>query len=162
MRINPTIKGLITGLIMIAASLGIDQVKDSVSPSIEYLVFAIYAAGVIWTILAFARDSPSYTGKFSELFSQGFKCFIIVTLLMVTFTGVFIKMHPEFADQEAVATKEYYLKQGDKTPMEIEETAAKAKKQYTVTVVSIAIFRYLIFGAVITAATAVILKRRQY
>ncbi len=161
MKISPAIKGLITAVVMIIASLAIDRVKDSINPNIQYLVYVLYAAGIVWTLMAFVKTSSAYTGRFAELFSQGFRCFIITTLLMVAFTAVFIKMHPEFAEQESIATREYYLKQGDKTPLEIEEMSAKAKKQYPITVVSIAIFRYLIIGAGLTAAASALLTRRK-
>jgi hypothetical protein len=161
MKISPAIKGLITAVVMIIASLAIDLAKDSINPNIQYFVYVLYATGIIWTVIAFAKTSSSYTGRFAELFSQGFRCFIITTLLMVAFTAVFIKMHPEFAEQESIATREYYLKQGDKKPSEIEEMSAKAKKQYPVTVVSIAIFRYLIIGAGLTAAASALITRRK-
>jgi hypothetical protein len=101
-----------------------------------------------------------FAGNFGELFSQGFRCFILVTILMVGFTYVFVKMHPELAEQEAVTTIEYYQQKGDKTPMEIEEMGKKAKKQYPIAVVSLSIFRYLIIGAVLTAGTAAVLTRK--
>jgi len=160
MKISPVMKGLITAAVMIAASFIIDNFKDSVNPRIQYLVYAIYAAGITWTLVGFMK-SPAYNGSFGGLFSQGFKCFIIVTLLMVAFTAVFIKMHPEFAEQEAQATKEYYMQKGDKTPQEIEELTKKAKKQYPVIVISISIFRYLIIGAGLTAAATALLRSRK-
>ena len=58
--------------------------------------------------------------------------------------------------------KEQLVKEGNKTPAEIEEMVAKAKKQYTTGIVSLAIFGYLITGAVITAAgSALLLMRRK-
>jgi hypothetical protein len=157
---HPAAKGLITGIIMIGFLLLIDTEKERQQPAMQYLVYAIYAAGIIWTLMA-ARNSTAYQGRFGELFSQGFRCFIVITLLMVVFTGIFIKMHPEFAEQEAIATKEYYLAKGDKMAGDIEKLAAKAKKQYPVTVISISIFRYLIIGAALTAVISGLLARRR-
>ena len=84
----------------------------------------------------------------------------MVTLVMVGFTFVFVRAHPEYAEQEAKNTKEYYEAKGDKMPAEIEDLSQKAKKQYTVTVISLSIFRYLITGAILTAAISALLIRR--
>lgn len=138
---------------MIGATLLIDKYRHEVDPRIQYLVYAIYSAGIIWTLLPI-------TGSFGELFGQGFRCFIVVTIIMVGFTFVFVKMHPELAEQESASTIEYYQQKGDKTPMEIEEIGKKAKKQYPIAVVSLSIFRYLIIGAALTAGTSAVLTRR--
>ena len=159
LRLTPAIKGLITALLMIALSLYIDARKDHISPRVQYFVYLLYAAGIAWTMIDFRR-SALFSGKFSELFNQGFKCFIVVTLAMVAFTFVFVRAHPEYAEQEAKNTKAYYEAKGDKLAPEIEELSQKAKKQYTITVISLSIFRYLIIGAILSAAISALLIRR--
>jgi hypothetical protein len=160
LKLSPAVKGLITALIMIATALIIDAQKDTADPRIQYLIFIIYGIGIIWTLLSF-RSSTSFTGRFMELFGQGFRCFIIVTLVMVIFTAVFIRMHPEFAEQEAAYQKEQLIKTKDKTPVEIDDLVAKVKKQYPVRYISASIFGYLIVGAAITAAASALLTRRK-
>ncbi len=159
LRISPVIKGLITAVLMIALALIIASKKNT-TPEWQYLLYLVYAAGIIWTLISFSR-SGTFSGKFSELFGQGFRCFIVVTLVMVIFTGIFIKIHPEYAEQEAKATREYYHEKADKTASEIEEMAQKAKKQYPVIFISISIFRYLVAGAVFTTAVSGFLTRRK-
>jgi Protein of unknown function (DUF4199) len=157
---SPAVKGLITGILMIVSALIIfytDQPPDS---PLQYLIYIIYAGGIIWTVVSHSY-SASFAGKFSDLFSQGFRCFIVVTLLMVLFTGLFIKMHPEFAIQEARAYKEQLIKQKNKTPDEIDEIAAKVEKQYMISHISVSIFGYLIIGAGITAIVSALLIRRK-
>lgn len=160
LKLSPAVKGLITALIMIATALIIDAQKDTTDPRIQYLIFIVYGIGIIWTLLSF-RLSASFTGRFTELFGQGFRCFIIVTLVMVIFTAVFIRMHPEFAEQEAAYQKEQLIKTKDKTPVEIDDLVAKVKKQYPVRYISASIFGYLIVGAAITAAASALLTRRK-
>ena len=157
-KLSPAIKGLITAALMIVAALFIDTNKNTIDPRAQYLVYAIYAVGIAWTIVAFARNNPG--AGFGTLFGQGFKCFIVVSLVMVLFTYIFVKAHPEYAEQEAVATREYYIKQGDKVPAEIDDLAAQAKKHYAVTIISVSIFRYLIVGGLVTVASAAILNSR--
>ena len=155
----PALKGTITAILMIAVVLYIYFNEANVSPDLQYLIYAIYAAGVIWTLFAYKR-SVSFTGTFGGLFGQGFRCFIIVTVIMVAFTGIFSLMHPEFAADSAKAYKEELLKEKTKTPDEIEKEAADYKKQYTLRLVSVSIFGYLIIGAGVTALGSALLTRR--
>jgi len=160
MKLTPVIKGLITSLIMIALVLAIYYSGKPPESNLQYLIYAIYALGITWTLIAF-RQTPQFTGKFSELFAQGFRCFIVVTLMMVLFTGIFSKLHPEFTEETAVAYREQLIMQRDKTPDEIETEVKAFKNQYTLKLVSGAIFGYLILGAVVTAAVSAIITRRK-
>ena len=159
MKLTPLLIGIITSLAMMAGLLVLDAEKENLAPQWQYAIYGMYAAGITWTLLRYGR-SDAYNGKFASAFNQGFRCFIIITLAMVVFTIVFLQLHPEYARQEAAAVAEYYMKQGDKTPEQIADLAARAKKQYPVTVVSLSIFRYLIVGALFTAAGSFLITRR--
>ncbi len=145
---------------MIAVILGIYYSGKNADARLQYLVYIFYALGIAWTIIAY-RQSPSFTGKFGANFSQGFKCFIIVTLIMAIFYGTFNYQHPEFAAETALAYKEQLVKENQKTPPEIESAVATFKKQYTLKLVSGAIFGYLIIGAGVTAIVSALLTRRK-
>ena|SRR5688572_15806453 len=158
-RLVPALKGLITGLLM--ASLFLVAYYSNVSSVtlLQYVIYGIYGAGIIWTLVAYRR-SDSFTGKFGDLFSQGFRCFIVVTLIMVVFTFGFSKMHPELAEESARAYKEHLLKQKDKLIPDIDKEVANAKKNYNTVVLYGSIFGYLIIGAGVTAVVSAILTRR--
>jgi energy-coupling factor transporter transmembrane protein EcfT len=160
LKLSPAVKGLITALLMIAVALIIDANRETANPRMQYLIFIVYGIGIVWTLLSF-RSSAFFSGRFTEMFGQGFRCFIIVTLVMVIFTAVFIRMHPEFAEQEAAYQKEQLIKTNDKTPVEIEDLVAKVKKQYPIRYISASIFGYLIVGAAISAAASALLIRRK-
>lgn len=160
LKLSPGLQGLITGLLMIVVAMWIDSKKETISAYYQYLIYIVYAAGIFWTLFSYMRNDES-TVKFSSLFNRGFRCFVVVSLIMVVFTIIFIKTHPEFAAQEAAATKEYYMQKGDKTPAEIEELAVAAKKRYPVIVISLSIFRYLLIGAGFTALFSAVLNRRK-
>ncbi len=70
-------------------------------------------------------------------------------------------LHPEFAEEAATYYKEDLIKEGNKTPEDIDKLVAKAKKQYTTGVIYFTIFGYLIIGAVVTAAGSALLMRRK-
>jgi len=161
MKLSPVIKGVITAIAMIGISFATFYGLPANSP-LHYLVFAAYAAGIIWTLLA-NKNSPGYSGTFGNSFNAGFRCFIVATFLMVVYTFAFNKMHPEFAEESAKFYKEQQLKLKDnsKTPDEIEADTVRYKNGYAMAVVYGSIFGYLIIGAAVTAAASVILTRRK-
>lgn len=160
-KITPLIKGIITGTVMVIITLLLYYFEIPVESNLHYAVYILYAAGIAWALIGYSR-SVSYTGKFSDIFGQGFRCFIVVTLIMVAFTSIFSMQHPEFAEKAANYYKEDLIKEKNKTPAEIEKLVAGAKKQYTTSLVSLTIFGYLITGAIITAAgSALLLMRRK-
>jgi hypothetical protein len=158
-NIPPALKGLITAILMIGLVLFIYYNEETTNAALQYLIYGIYAAGVIWTLFSY-RNSPAFTGKFGGLFGQGFRCFIIVTICMVAFTGAFSAMHPEFAEESSKLYKEELIKSKDKTPDDIARETAEYKKQYTLRLVSVSVFGYLIIGAGVTALGSVLLTRR--
>ena len=159
-KLTPAIKGSITAIAMIAVFLAVYYSGKNADTRLQYLVYILYALGITWSLVAF-RQSPAFTGKFGDLFSQGFKCFIVVTLVITIFYAVFNYQHPEFRDEAAAAYKEQLVKQKDKLPPVIESEVATYKKQYTLRLVSGAIFGYLIIGAGVTAVLSALLTRRR-
>ena len=165
MKITSTLKGLITSVLMLATALGFYYSDVPQNSNYHYLVYAIYALGISWALLSY-QQSAEFVGKFKDLFSQGFKCFIVVTLVMVTFTAIFSRMNPQFAEDAAKEYKRYHTEQKGKTnmtPSQIDEGAEAIKKRYTVAIVSQAIFGYLVIGAIVTSAVAglILIRRNQ-
>jgi Protein of unknown function (DUF4199) len=159
-KLTPLIKGLITGVLMVAISLWLYQSKTAADSALGYLIYTLYAAGIAWTLIGYAR-SAGYTGKFGDIFGQGFRCFVVVTLIMVVYTVVFTKMHPEMAEESAKMHKEALVKEKNKTPDEIEKLVAEGKSGFTTSYVSITIFSTLIVGAIFTGAGAGLLIMRR-
>ncbi len=162
MKISPAIKGIITAVLMIGMILLIFNIGKDADARLQYAVYAIYALGIVWTLVTF-RQTIAYTGSFGNLFNQGFRCFIVVTLIMALFYGIFNYSHPEFAEESAIAYKEQLLaeKNSSKTPDEIEEATHSYKKGYNMAVVYGSIFGYLIIGVAVTAAISVFLIKRK-
>ena len=157
-----TQKGLITGFSMIATSFIIYFKKAGFDNGLQYITYSLYLAGIVWALVDFSRQAGVET-KFGSYFSTGFKCFIVVTLLMVVFTVAFLIMHPEMKEQMGVSVREELTKQGNKTPKEIEESIAMAKKFFMPALIMAAVFSYLVIGALVTAvASAVLMQRKKY
>lgn len=160
MNLSPALKGLITGVLMASLIFILFTANFPANTPLAYVKDILYAGGIAWTLFAFTR-SGAYKEGFGPLFGQGFRCFIVVTLVMVAFTSIFTLAHPEFKEEVGAQYKTQLISEKNKTPSEIEALVAKAKKQYIVSVVSVTIFRYLIVGAVLTAAGSAALMRRK-
>jgi hypothetical protein len=161
-RITPTIKGAMTGIVMTALVLIFILYKLPPNSGFQFIVFAVYGLGIIWTLVSYSK-SVGYTGKFVDLFGKGFQCFIIVTLILTTFTGIFSAMHPELAEEQSKSYREYLVSKKDKTPREVDDMVAEGKKHYTTGLIYSSVIRYLFVGAAFTAAAAgaiLILRRR--
>ena len=159
-KLTPLVKGIITGVLLIITSLSLYYFKSPAGSGLNYIIYLLYAAGIVWTLVSYSR-SAEFTGKFADLFGQGFRCFIVVILIMVAYTAIFSMQHPEFAEEAATYYREDLVKEKNKTPGEIDKLVADAKKQYTTSLVSITIFGYLVTGALITAAGSALLMRRK-
>ena len=159
MKLSPPVKGIIIAVAMIAIALVTYYSGLPPDSPFQYLVYALYALGIIWTLVAY-KNSLVFTGKFGHSFNQGFRCFIVVTLLMVVFTFVFTKMHPEFASQSSKLYREQLIKEKG-LPEEIETKVAQYQKGYITALLFGAIFSYLIIGAAVTAAASALLTRRK-
>lgn len=145
-----TKKGLLTGIVMILVSIAIFYTKGNFDNKLQYITYSVYVAGIIWALLDYSRLEDT-AHKFGRYFSQGFKCFIVVTLLMVIFTAIFLFSHPQLRDEMALVHKTDLLKTGNYTNHEIEEKIAMAKKSFFPAMLMATIFGYLVIGAMVTA-----------
>lgn len=161
-KINATKKGMLTGLLMIGLSVFFFYTQSPADSPYQYIIYIVYAAGIVWTVYDFNKNTDQ-PHKFGTYFSQAFKCFIVVTLLMVLFTFVFNKLHPEFKEQIALAYKNDLIKKGNSTPAEIDSAIGRMKNYYIVVLLAGSIFSYLLIGAVVSLITSLMfMRRKQY
>ncbi|HQV05523.1 MAG TPA: DUF4199 domain-containing protein [Chitinophagaceae bacterium] len=163
MQISPALKGIIISVLMIGLILYIYSFGKNANPNLQYFVYITYAIGIVWALVSF-RKTAACTGRYGNLFSHGFKFFIIVTLFMTIFYWIFNNAHPEFKETMATAYKEQLDKKvvnNEMLPTEVDDAVAAYKKQYTLRLVSGAIFGYLIMGVAVTAFISVFLIKRK-
>jgi hypothetical protein len=159
-KITPLFRGLITGVLMVATSLLLIYTKQPANSGLDYIVYVFYAGGIAWTLIAYSR-SAAYTAKFGAIFGQGFRCFIIITLITVIFVGVYAKTHPEMT-KDAMELYEADLKKDkDRNETEKKELLKSAKDNFVTGQIYLAIFGTLIMGAIFTAAGAGLLLIRR-
>lgn len=160
-KISPLVKGLITGVLMVALILIFSYMKIPATTGAQYLIYAVFGGGIIWTLLDFSR-TEAFTGKFGELFNQGFRCFVVVTLILVIFIAAFTLTHPEMKEEAANYRREELQKQKNMLPADIEKQVEELKSSFTTRFVSTSIFQGLVLGSIFTAAGAglILIRRR--
>ena len=158
--ISPVVKGLITAVIMILVTLAIFSSKVSPGSPLQFLPIIIYAIGMVWNMITYRR-TPAFNYKFGNAFGQGFRFFIVVTLMMVLFTTIFLKTQPQFKEEGARLYREHLIKDRNKTPQEIETEVSNYKEHYNTGFISASIFRYLIIGAFVTAGISAVITQRK-
>ena len=119
----------------------------------QWIAYGFYAVGITTTLYL----NKPVSNKFGDYFSQGFRCFVIITLILVAFTAVFNYLHPELAVQSAALFKAELLKVNDRTPAEIERDVKLYQDGFPTAIISRSIFGYLIFGALATAISSLLL-----
>ena len=152
--------GLITGLLMIAISLAIYYYKRSFENNFEYVPYLIYIAGIVYALNRF-KSSPADNKSFKNFFSEGFKTFIVVTLLMVVFTWIFLKANPGFQDQIVESKRESLIKDGQRTLPEIEEKMKIAKQNFITYFTAGAILGYLAIGSLATVIGSLFFSQQE-
>lgn len=154
--LSATYKGLVTGLLMVAVSLVIYYLQKGFDSNLRYITYAIYAGGIYWALLSYS-NMPGVIKTFRSFFSQGFRCFIVVTLMMVSFTYILIKSDPSFEAKMAENQRIALEQKGNLTPGEIDENVSFAKEYYVTMSTSSAIFGYLAIGTFLTAVISLFL-----
>lgn len=151
MKLNATIKGLITGILMVVAGFVLTYKNTPENSVIQYIGTLIYGLGIVWSIVAYASKKNAV--RFGELFQQGFKCFVMATLVLAVYTFIYWKANPEKIDKMIADSKVERIKTAkDRTPAEIEEEATQTKKYFIPLNISGLVFSNLLVGAVVTMA----------
>ena len=160
-NLTATYKGLITGFLMLLVSVGIFYTKGNFESNLQYITYALYVAGIIWTLNSFHTNNAE-NKSFKDYFTEGFKCFIVITFLMVLFTFIFTKMNPGMKEQMGINYRADLVAKGNYTPPEIDTMVQKAKDYFTIMLTSMAIFGYLIIGSMVTLITSLFfIKKKQ-
>lgn len=159
-KLSATYKGLVTGIMMIIISIGIYFYKGNFENNLQYITYFTYIAGILWTLIIYKKSGEEIK-TFKNYFTQGFKCFIVITFMMVVFTFIFLKSNPALKEEMANATRLELLKSGNKTPQEIDTMVMNAKEYFITMFISMAIFGYLLIGSLVTLIAAAFLSRQK-
>ncbi len=161
-QLKPQYIGLITASLMIAASLfAFYIIKLPVESNFQFVVYIIFVTGVVGSLFNYHTNKLP-NKKFKDYFSAGFKTFVIVALLMAVYTYIFFSFNTAFRDIKIEENNKLIIAQGNHLPREIEENARQLKQLFMPIMVSSAVFRYLIIGALISLAGAGFLSKNSH
>ncbi|MBO9658788.1 MAG: DUF4199 family protein [Chitinophagaceae bacterium] len=160
-KITPLFKGAITGVVMVIVASVLHYTNAPMNTGLQYLSLLLFAGGIAWTLIDYSK-SPEYTGKFGDIFQQGFKCFVIIALVMITYLSIFINLNPKLKEEHLAEYKKGLIAtETSRTPAEIDSMVETARSGYTTAMISTAIFQYLLLGSAVTLAGAGILLIRK-
>ena len=138
---------------MVVTSFSIYVLRGNTNSNLQFIVYFIFLGGLLWTLFSY-KNEVGYGAPFKDYFLQGFKCFIVVSLLMVLFTWAFIIMHPELKEQSAAYARVQLLSEKDLAPSDIESRVETTKKMFLPSYLMGAVLQYLGIGALVTAIGA--------
>lgn len=157
---TPAQKGLVTGATMVLASLfSLYVLKNPVESNFQFIVYLIFCLGIVWSLFAYMK-STAENKAFKDYFSIGFKTFVVIALIMAIFTFAYFSGNPEFRDSKIAENSKLLIQQGDHLPNEIASNSEQLKKMFMPLMISAAVFRYLILGALITLIAAGFLSQK--
>lgn len=159
-KISATTKGMITGVLMIFISIVIFLTQGGFDNNLQYIAYFIYVAGVVWALNDY-RLSSAENKTFKSFFTVGFKCFVVITFLMVLFTFIFNLVEPSLKQQMAANYRADLTAQGNYTPAEMDKMIRTAEEYFNVQITSRAIFGYLLIGVMVTVITSFIFSQQQ-
>lgn len=153
--------GLLTAAAMVAASLILFYVFHfPENGKNQYFIYAIYAVGILTSLFLFNKNTGDQSA-FKNYFSEGFKVFVVVTLIMAVFTFIFYKMNPQILENALVEINTYNAKDADKTPAEVTANAEKLRGIFIPMMIATTTIKNLILGALITIVAAGFLSQKK-
>jgi phosphatidylserine synthase len=152
--------GLITGGLMILVSLIMFyQFHLPDTGTVKYICYSIYSLGIIVALVNFKNNNEGKS--FKDYFSEGFKTFVVVCLIMALFTWIFYKMNPQIFDTIIAEINKINAQDLNKTPQEVIENGEKIRNIQIPMTVAINTILYMVMGALITLIGAGFLSQKK-
>lgn len=159
MKITATYKGVITSVIMIILSVLLFYAFHlPVNGYNQLSVLAVFVIGLLWSQVSLKLSSAA-TPRFRDLFSEGFKTFIVVALLMVIYAFIFYKLNPQILEGVIKENAALAVKEANHTPAEIADNSNKLRGIFMPMTISISTIKYLLLGALISVIGGVVLSQ---
>ncbi len=153
--------GLITAAVMVIISLVLYyQFGFSDKGAVKIICYSIFTVGIIAALLNF-KFSSAAEKTFKEYFSEGFKMFVVVVLIMAVFTYVFYKLNPQIFEKTLIEINKYNVQDANKTALEVEENSNGLRKAFMPMTIATNVIMYLIIGALVTVCSAGFLSQKK-
>ena len=153
--------GLVTAAAMVAASLILFYLFHlPENGKNQYFIYGIYAIGILAGLFLFHQPNQE-DQSFKDYFSEGFKVFVVVTLIMAVFTFIFYKMNPQILENALLEINTYNAKDADKTPAEVTANAEKLRGIFIPMMIATTTIKNLVLGALITVIAGGFLSQKK-
>ena len=127
--------------------------------AVNYICYTLFTLAVIVTLLQYKKNDEGEMA-FKGYFSEGFKTFVIIVLIMAVFTFIFYKLNPFILEGKLAEINKYNALDKNKTPDEVIENSNQIRKVFIPMTVATTTIMYLFLGALITAIGAGLLSQR--
>lgn len=138
--------GLVTAGVLIVYSLFLQFSDLARNQGLAFVGLGVLVAAIAFFVYRHAQASGG--GRFSQLFSYGFKATALATLVMIAFQVVFFLVFPEYQRQMLDIAREQMAKQGQLTSDQIEQAVQGMKNFFWPMVIGGTLFNYLVGGAI--------------
>jgi hypothetical protein len=159
-QFNVLKKGLIASFLIIASSVFTFYVLNwSEKGNIQYINIGLFLLGIFWTVFDASRKETGASIK--TMFNEGFKYFMLVTLLLTVFTFIFYRLNPQILENVLVENNKLIESAQNKTPAEIEENTKKIRSIFMPMMLMFTVIRYLLLGSISSLVTAYFIQLRK-
>lgn len=151
------IYGLLTGLVMIIYSLILHFSNVSMGSWLNFVVLAIFLAGVVAFCLAYGKSMNNQV-TFGMVFKAAFRMVALTTLLMVAWALIAIFVFPEMKEKALEYSRQAMVEK-KLSATQIEESMKFTRDKYTLLTTMMVMFSNLFYGVVFSLVGAAITKK---
>lgn len=151
-------KGIIISLLLIVFSLVLYFMDLQNQPGLQYIGYAIFIVGIIWSISSYAKQID-YNATFGKYFLHGFSIAAIVTCVMIIFMVIFLLVDPSLKQEALDKTAEEMAKNPKLTPEQAKQALQITGKFFTPILLGGILLGYMFFGTIVALVTAAVIKK---
>ncbi len=153
--------GLITGFLMILAEIILFyKFKLPVNGKTQFIGYSIFIVGLVGSLLIYKSNNRT-DENLKNYFSQGFKTFIVVALLMAVYAFIFYKLNPQILETAIIESDKMVIQNGDHTPAEIAKNASMLRNMFVPMMVVWSSIKYMLIGALVSIIGAGLLSQKR-
>ncbi len=157
---TPQVKGLIISLILIITGIAVYLIDGMKHPDLNYIQYAIFLTGIIWACVSYSNQLNANV-TFGNLFAHGFKTTAVITVIMLVYTLLAIKViFPDMIDKSIEMTREKMEAEGKATDEQIQQGLTMMKDHFVMFAVVGVIIGFAIMGAVSSLIGAAVAKKK--
>ncbi|MBO9561989.1 MAG: DUF4199 family protein [Niastella sp.] len=151
--------GLLASLVLIVLALVIYFANLYTERWIQYVSIAIFGGSIIWGVVNHGKET-GYQATFGGLFGFGFKIVAVITVLMVAYTIAQGFLFPEIKEKFVEQARIEAAKNPNADPNQIEQGIQWFEKNFTMFMIFILLFWYVISGAIAALIGAAVTKKK--